>query len=1191
MSRRRPRWGRTPTHASPLKSVFGLPGLRHGGRIVASTVARVPKNETPMDARSVGDKRFRAARQIASAGEVRPHSMIAIFILSPMCDDVGAGVIEDLPSSPKRTRARRNSTVRHRRAMSWQEAGLRWSRTPPVVVAAARGHLNAHEPDFDKTMNMQICRVLRTAAWVTAMPLCAALGGASASAAPNAASSGPAPEPPKTEPPSDSAGPSSKPPESGGPGPSQPPPNAPAPGTQGGQAAPPPAAPTPSPAPEQSPTTEPGSGATDPGTAEPPQPGTGPAATGSDAQPPATGAAAPGAAAPGTAAPGAAAPGTAAPGAAAPGTAAPVGLVAPELEHFVDAVYPAEALTARIAGQVVLRLSLDAEGKVTLAEVMEPAGHGFDEAAIAAAQQFRFAPAKRDGIAVPSRILYTYTFTLPEEPPPADQGPVGVVSGRALLPGEEEVPVVGALVTLTDASGAVHTTRSDAEGTYRIEALPPGTYKLRIEAPGLSSAELDVVVTAGAVAEPTMKLLAAESDAAVTVTVHGETEAERLRESARAVTVVDLEQARKRTADLGEVLARTQGVGVRRAGGLGSGSQISLAGLTNDQIRFFLDGIPLELAGISSDISAVPVNIIDYIAIYRGVVPTSYGSDSLGGAIDLVTDQNLEGTRGVASFEAGSFGTYRIATKVRHLAPRTGIFTRFWGFFDIADNDYPIDVEVPDDVGRLSPATVYRFNDRYRATGGSGEFGFVNRPWAERLLVRVFGSGYDKQLQHNAVMTVPYGEVEYGEIATGATLRYKNTFIKKITLEVLGGYTYNRVRFYDVGECVYDWFGQCVRPRRQPGETDSQPHDQLQWAHNGYGRLNLGWRIRPEHALLLSFAPTYAARTGDEREQVDPNSRDPLSAKRNLLTVVTGLEYSLDVLKNKLKNIFFLKYYAQVLRAEDPLPGGVFRDRERDSQYFGIGNSFRYKILEWLYAKASYEWATRLPRPDEIFGDGVQIIANLDLQPERSHNANASVVIDARRTVAGAWRLDVNGFLRDADQLIVLLGNDRVFSFQNVFGARSLGVEAVAGWTSPGDYFSLDGNVTYQSFRNSSDEGTFGDFEGDRIPNRPYLFANGAASLQFKRISALDDKISLNWNTRYTHKFYRGWESVGQPEFKQFVPNQLMHAVGVLYEVHGKPLQVSFSGEIDNITNVKAYDFFGVQRPGRSFHFKVNAEF
>ncbi|HVZ73351.1 MAG TPA: TonB-dependent receptor [Polyangia bacterium] len=96
----------------------------------------------------------------------------------------------------------------------------------------------------------------------------------------------------------------------------------------------------------------------------------------------------------------------------------PVEIAAPSLQGHPEAAYPAEALAARVEGNVGLELDLDAEGKVTGVRVTTPAGHGFDESAVAAARRFTFTPARRRGVAVPSTVEFTYEFHLPPEPPP-----------------------------------------------------------------------------------------------------------------------------------------------------------------------------------------------------------------------------------------------------------------------------------------------------------------------------------------------------------------------------------------------------------------------------------------------------------------------------------------------------------------------------------------------------------------------------------------------------------------------------------------------------------------------------------------------------------------------------------------------------------------------------------------------------
>jgi TonB family protein len=107
--------------------------------------------------------------------------------------------------------------------------------------------------------------------------------------------------------------------------------------------------------------------------------------------------------------------------------ALPQGFEPPQLIHFVQAPYPEEAWKRKLEGSVILQIVVDQKGAVVSVEVKEPAGHGFDEAALAAARQFRFRPAQYQDKPVPVRISYRYHFflrkvkrTSPESKPSSD---------------------------------------------------------------------------------------------------------------------------------------------------------------------------------------------------------------------------------------------------------------------------------------------------------------------------------------------------------------------------------------------------------------------------------------------------------------------------------------------------------------------------------------------------------------------------------------------------------------------------------------------------------------------------------------------------------------------------------------------------------------------------------------------------
>jgi TonB family protein len=85
---------------------------------------------------------------------------------------------------------------------------------------------------------------------------------------------------------------------------------------------------------------------------------------------------------------------------------------APVLIEHVEPPYPEAARRAGVGGTVGLELSVGADGAVAAARVTRPAGFGFDEAALAAAQRFRFRPATRGGHPIAATVLFDQRFVV-----------------------------------------------------------------------------------------------------------------------------------------------------------------------------------------------------------------------------------------------------------------------------------------------------------------------------------------------------------------------------------------------------------------------------------------------------------------------------------------------------------------------------------------------------------------------------------------------------------------------------------------------------------------------------------------------------------------------------------------------------------------------------------------------------------
>ncbi len=84
----------------------------------------------------------------------------------------------------------------------------------------------------------------------------------------------------------------------------------------------------------------------------------------------------------------------------------------PQFVHRVLPQYPRLARRLGVEGTVVLRLSIDASGKLTQAEVVQSAGHGFDEEALRAVRESVFSPAVREGRPVACSALLQIRFQL-----------------------------------------------------------------------------------------------------------------------------------------------------------------------------------------------------------------------------------------------------------------------------------------------------------------------------------------------------------------------------------------------------------------------------------------------------------------------------------------------------------------------------------------------------------------------------------------------------------------------------------------------------------------------------------------------------------------------------------------------------------------------------------------------------------
>lgn len=239
--------------------------------------------------------------------------------------------------------------------------------------------------------------------------------------------------------------------------------------------------------------------------------------------------------------------------------------------------------------------------------------------------------------------------------------------------------------------------------------------------------------------------------------VFGYTKVGQINRQAYNVTAIDARQLKNTTQDIAHVLDRIPGARLRETGGMGSDFDLSINGFSGKRIRFYLDGVPMDNFGPAFQINNIPVNTVERIEVYKGVIPVWLGSDALGGAVNIITDNQRKDYVDV-SYAFGSFNTHRSSLNAAKTS-RGGFTVRLNAFQNYSDNNYAVTVDAADiRTGKYTPnAKLKRFHDKYHNETAILQFGFVEKKWADQFLLGITAGQYYKEIQTGARMTAVFG--------------------------------------------------------------------------------------------------------------------------------------------------------------------------------------------------------------------------------------------------------------------------------------------------------------------------------------------------------------------------------------------------------------------------------------------------
>lgn len=114
-----------------------------------------------------------------------------------------------------------------------------------------------------------------------------------------------------------------------------------------------------------------------------------------------------------------------------------------------------------------------------------------------------------------------------------------------------------------------------------------------------------------------------------------------------------------------DVMRRLPGVDIAQSGGLGQQSSLFVRGTEARHVLVLIDGIRLNQAGISgqSDLSQIPVSLIQRIEYLRGARSAVYGSDAIGGVVNIITGREKPGTTLTAGVGSKGYQSYDGSTQ------------------------------------------------------------------------------------------------------------------------------------------------------------------------------------------------------------------------------------------------------------------------------------------------------------------------------------------------------------------------------------------------------------------------------------------------------------------------------------------------------------------------------------------------
>lgn len=685
------------------------------------------------------------------------------------------------------------------------------------------------------------------------------------------------------------------------------------------------------------------------------------------------------------------------------------------------------------------------------------------------------------------------------------------------------------------------------------------------------------------------------------VRVTGKTGVAHIRKSGYNAMTIDTKSMQNITKTLADALRAAPGIKLRETGGVGGQTNIMLDGMDAKYVKVFIDGVPQEGIGSAYRLSNIPVGMADHIEVYKGVVPVEFGTDAMGGVINIVTRRRPFQWYADASYSYGSFNTHRTTV-------RFGQNLKHGWMYDVSfnqnysDNDYKVKTFVTqfldngfEQTDRNKIETVRRFHGRYHNETATAVVGVKGRRWADRLLLNMTYSHEYQQIQNGVRQEIVYGQKHRKGYVLMPRLTYAKHHFLTDGLQVSADVAYSRNVSYNVDTAAYkyNWYGQRIRTGSM-GEQSYQNTESVTaiWT----ARLAAKYQWARQHLLTANYSFNNFDRKN--RSYLQSSSRiTDFSIPKKTTKHIAGLSYHFT--PSRLWNIVaFGKYYRE--NVEGPVSQnadgiGGYVNRRMSSDALGYGTALSVFPLRGVQTKFSYEKAYRLPTITELFGDDDMESGRANLKPEMSHNFNINLSYD-HSFGPHALYAEVGGVLRNTRNFIrrtiQSVSGTYYGAYENHGKVRTMGYTlslrySLGQWLSVGGTFN-DIAAKDRERSLSANSGQRSLHYNVRMPNMPYRYGTADVVLRWVGLGAAANTLTFTYNLNYQHEFPLYWENIGSADSKKRVPTQTAHDIALAYSIRGR---YNFSIECNNLTNEDLYDNYSLQKPGRAIYAKARVFF